>query len=177
MVFRESWRFSSPPPFVDGCGLCFEGAGQIWKATRTVGETLDEEDPSGALERVLKRRHLPSMSQHLNSFIYEYRHFRKSAKEVVSPPTSSFSPDNHPSQRKVSFRRPDPPSLTTAAPTYVVPSQLRQFHWSITPAPTPLAFFGLAGVDGVANSGDGHIGTISATGTRTRHKRELGQLD
>ena len=89
------------------------------------------------------------------------------------------------SQRKKSFRRPHPISLptttqagercrfaaqihpalqqATAAPTYAVPSKLRQCHWSNTLAPTPLTFFELAGVGVVVSRMA--VMAISATGT------------
>ena len=136
-VFREPCRFSSPSPHRG-----------MWALFRRTGASIGgyenaRGDPSGVSRRVSKRRHL---SQHPNSFIYEYRRFRKPAKDVVSPPTSSFPPDNCPSRRKVSFCRPHSPSLTTAAPTYAVPSKLRQCHWSNAPPRTPLALNKLAGV-------------------------------
>ena len=44
------------PPLIEGCGLRFEGVGRMWEGTRTVGETRDEGDPSGASQRVSTRR-------------------------------------------------------------------------------------------------------------------------
>lgn len=107
----------------------FRRRGRIWNGTRTIGETLDEGHPSGASGRVSKRRHLPEFLfrelQHLNSFTYEYRRFRKPAKEVVRRPDPVSLPTTTQAGERCR-RRPDPPSPTTAIPTYAVPSKLRR---------------------------------------------------
>ena len=48
--------FERPPN--RSCGLRFEGARQMWKGTSTIGEALDEGEPSGALRKVSWFRHL-----------------------------------------------------------------------------------------------------------------------
>jgi hypothetical protein len=39
-------------PLTEGCGLCFEGAGRVWKGPSAVGETLDEGDQTGVSRRI-----------------------------------------------------------------------------------------------------------------------------
>ena len=112
-----------------GCGREENSRGDPWwgRPVRCVGEGVETTIPSAI-----------SNSQHPNSSIYEHRRFQKPAKDVMSPPTTHFPHDNHPSRRKVSFRRPPPPSLTTAAPTCAVPPKLRRCDWSNTPPATLL---------------------------------------
>ena len=136
---REPCRISGPSPH-RGMWATFwrSGAdvggnensrGDPWweRPVRCVGEGVETTIPSAI-----------SNSQHPNSSIYEHRRFQKPAKDVMSPPTTHFPHDNHPSRRKVSFRCPPPPSLTTAAPTCAVPPKLRRCDWSNTPPATPL---------------------------------------
>ena len=52
-IFANPAGFRAPP-LIEGCGLRFEGVGRIWEGTRTVGETRDEGDPSGASGMVSK---------------------------------------------------------------------------------------------------------------------------
>ena len=138
------------PPLIEGCGLCFEGAGKMWEGTRTVGETRDEGDPSGALRRVSNDNNFRDFYFTTSELIFcNYRCFRKPSKHIFSMPTSPLHPNNHPSQRNMSFRRPHPSSPTTTATTpapYAIPSKLRPCDWSSAPVPTPLALNKLAGV-------------------------------
>ena len=100
----------------------------MWEGTRTLGETRDKGDPSGASGRVSKRRHLPRFL------------FCKTRTHLF------MSTDAFESRRKMSFRRPHPSSLTTTAACYAIPSNFRPCGWSKAPPPTPFAFNGLAGV-------------------------------
>ena len=109
-----------------------------------------------------------------------------SAISISHRPNSFFvSTGAFESRRKISLRRPHPLSLTpttqagettcfaahihppflpTAAPLYAVSSKLRLSDRSNTSPPTSLAFVEFAGVGGVFNASDGHVGTIEATG-------------
>ena len=51
---------------------------------------------------------------------YNYRHLRKPSKHMVSAPTFPLPLDNDQSRRKFRFRRPDPPTAATSAPTTYV---------------------------------------------------------
>ena len=106
-----------------------------------------------------------SNSQHPNSFIYEYRCFRKPAKDVVSPPTSRFPPQQPPKPVKQVV---SPPTSTLAYDSH---THLRHAS-AITTVPVfertatnPARLFELAGVGGASNGGGGHIGTINVAGT------------
>ena len=59
MIFWSFTPIFEPSPLIEGCELRFEGVGRIWEAMRMIGETRDKGDPSGALGKVSKRRHLP----------------------------------------------------------------------------------------------------------------------
>jgi hypothetical protein len=67
----------------------------MWEGTRTVGETRDEGDPSGASGKVSKRRYLP-------------RFLIRNTRTHLFMSTDAFK-----SRRKMSCRRPQPISLTT----------------------------------------------------------------
>ena len=78
-----------------------------------------------------------------------HRCFRKPSKHMVSALTSALPPDNHPSRRTMSFRRPHPSSLMTSAMTpapYTVPSELRHCDSSNARSRNLLALNRLAGV-------------------------------
>ena len=83
------------PPLIEGCGLRFEGVGRMWEGTRTVGETRDEGDLSGASGKVSKRLYLP-------------RFLIRNTRTHLFMSTDAFK-----SRRKMSCRRPQPISLTT----------------------------------------------------------------
>jgi hypothetical protein len=97
------------PPIIEGCGLRFEGAGWMWKGTRTRGETLDEGDPAGALRKVS----MISIPQPPNSLCVTTGAFEscrniffrrphslslptttQTGKHVVSPPTPILAYNN-----------------------------------------------------------------------------------
>ena len=66
--------------------------GDPWwgRLVRCVGEGVETTTPS-PISNLL----------HPNSFIYEFRRFRKPAKDVVSPPTTHFPHNNHPRAKHV----------------------------------------------------------------------------
>lgn len=109
--FMRTMPVFESPPLIAGCGRRFEGAGRMWKGTRILEETHDEADPSGASERVSKRRHLPRFR-----FDDRPNWFFTSTGPVVS-------------RRNMSFRRPYSPSHTTItstrAPTPYCPNDYR----------------------------------------------------
>jgi len=142
MLIYTNRTISRAPLLTERCGLRFEGAGRIWKGTRTIVETLDDGDPLGASRKDNTFRDFYFATPKL--IFCDYRYFRKPSKHIVSTPTPPLPPNNHPSPAKnMSFRCPHPSSLTTTAAPYAVPSKLRQCDWSNALPPTPLAFMSL----------------------------------
>ena len=57
-IYMNSSGFRAPP-LLEGCGLRFEGVGQVgwmWEGTRTIEATRDKGDPAGASRTVLKQQ-------------------------------------------------------------------------------------------------------------------------